>query len=100
MSGSELRTYCLSAVLTVLLGAGGGVAWHYFADSAGARAVALAATPPVQGVPSPPSLNPTAPREGPAPDVPRSSDAQQPARSIAINLADEEKLALVALLTN
>jgi hypothetical protein len=45
MSGSELRAYCLSAVLTVLLGVCIGFGWHYFADSAGVRAVASAATP-------------------------------------------------------
>ena len=99
MTGSEVRAYCLSAVLIVLLGAGIGLGWHYFVDSAGARTVASAATPPVQGVPSPPPSNPPAPREGPVPDFPRSSDAQQTARSMALDLSDEEKLALVALLT-
>jgi hypothetical protein len=35
MYTSELRTYSLGAVVAVLLGAGGGFGWHYFADSAG-----------------------------------------------------------------
>jgi len=34
---SEVRTCGLSAVVAVLLGAGIGVGWHYFADSAGGR---------------------------------------------------------------
>jgi len=95
MSGSELRTYCLSAVLTVLLGAGIGVGWHYFVDSADARAVTSAATPPAHGAPSPPLSNTSAP----VPDVPRLSDTQQPPRGIAFDLSDEEKLALAELLT-
>ena len=37
MYASELRTYGLAAVVAVLLGAGIGVGWHYFADSAGGR---------------------------------------------------------------
>ena len=40
MYGSELRTYSLSAVVSVLFGAGIGLGWHYFVDSAGATVVA------------------------------------------------------------
>jgi hypothetical protein len=94
---AELRTYCLNAVLAVLLGTGIGVAGHYFADSAGVRAVASAATPPTQNdAVTPPLSNLSAQREGPAL---RSSDAQQPARSMLLGLSDEEKLTLVTLLT-
>ena len=42
MFGSELRTYDLSAVVSVLLGTGIGLGWYYFVDSAGGRAVAAA----------------------------------------------------------
>jgi len=42
MYASELRTYGLSAVVAVLLGAGTGFGWHYFADHASAT---LAASP-------------------------------------------------------
>jgi len=35
MYGSQLRTCGLGAVVAVLLGAGVGVGWDYFADSAG-----------------------------------------------------------------
>jgi len=96
-----LRTYILSAGVCVLLGIGFG--WHYFVDRAGGRAAASAATPPAkQDTPNPPSPNPAAQREGPVPDVAKgsgSSDAQQPARSMALDLSDEEKLTLVTLLT-
>ena len=40
MYGSELRTYGLGAVVSMLLGAGIGFGWHYFVDSAGATVVA------------------------------------------------------------
>ena len=35
MYGPDLRTYCLGAVVSVLLGTGIGLGWHYIADSAG-----------------------------------------------------------------
>jgi hypothetical protein len=98
-----LRTYILSAVVCVLLGIGIGFGWHYFVDRAGGRAAASAATPPAkQDRPNPPSPNPAAQRAGPVPDVAKgsgSSDAQQPARNMARDLSDEEKLTLVTLLT-
>ena len=100
MSGPELRTYCLSAVLTVLLGAGIGFGWHYFVDSAGARTVASTPAPTAPEAPSPPSPSSPATREGPVSDVSRLSDAQQRARSMALDLSDDEKLALAALLTH
>ena len=97
-----LRTYALSAVVCVLLGVGIGFGWH-FVDRAGGRTAASAATPPAkQDAPNPPSSNPPAQREGPVLDVPRGSglsDAQQPASSMALDLSNEEKLALVTLLT-
>jgi hypothetical protein len=100
MLGSELRTYCFSAVLCLLLGAGIGVGWHYFVDTAGVRAVASAATSAApQDAPDPPSSHLSATAEHPARDVHQSSDGQQPARSSALDLSDEERLALVALLT-
>jgi hypothetical protein len=103
MSGSELRTYVLSAVVAVLLGTGIGFGWHYLGDRTGGRAAASAITSPAkQDAPNPPSSNPPAQREGPVLDVPRGSglsDAQQPARSMALDLSNEEKLTLVTLLT-
>jgi hypothetical protein len=97
-----LRTYVLRAVFCVLLGIGIGFGWHYFVDRAGGRAVASVATPPAkQDAPNPPSSNPPAQREGPVLDVPRGSglpDAQQP-RSMPFDLSNEERLALVTLLT-
>jgi hypothetical protein len=97
MPGAELRTYCLNAVLAVLLGTGIGVAGHYFADSAGVRAVASAATLPTQNdAATPPLSNPSAQREGP---VLGSFEAQQPARSTLLGLSGVEKFALVTLLT-
>src|SRR5438132_10220713 len=103
MFAGMLKTYVLSAVVCVLLGIGIGFGWHYFVDRTGGRAAALAAIPPaIQEAPSPPSSNPAAQREGPVPDVPQGpglSDAQQPARSVALDLSNEEKLALVTLLT-
>jgi hypothetical protein len=51
MPGADLRTYCLSVVITVLLGAGIGVGWHYIVDSAGVGTVALAATLPAMRIP-------------------------------------------------
>ncbi len=98
-----LRTYVLSAVVCVLLGIGIGFGWHYFVDRAGGRAAASAITSPAeQDAPNPPSSSPAAQREGPVLDVPRGpglSEAQQPARSMALDLSNEEKLALVTLLT-
>jgi len=79
MPGAELRTYCLSAVLTVLLGAGIGVGWHYMVDGAGVGAVALAATPLAkQDAPSPGLACPPGPREVPVPDVPRPPVSSRP----------------------
>jgi hypothetical protein len=102
MFGEMLRTYLLSAVVCVLLGIGIGFGWH-FVDRAGGRATASAAAPAAkQDAPNPPLSKPTAQREGPVPDVARGSglsDAQQPARSTALDLSNEEKLALVTLLT-
>src|SRR5215472_12829595 len=84
MYASELRTYALGAVVCILLGAGIGVGWHYFADTAGATVVASAATPfAPQDASNPPSPNPSPPRPGPALNVPQSADlshAQQPTR--------------------
>jgi hypothetical protein len=81
MYASELRIYGLSAVVAVLLGAGIGLGWHYFADSAGGRAVAAAATPLAQqDAPNPPSVSPPAP--GPVldgPEFPGLSHYRQPA---------------------
>ena len=98
-----LRTYFLSAAVCVLLGIGIGFGWHYFVDRPGGKAAASAITSPVkQDAPNPPSSNPAAQREGPVLDVPRGpglSEAQQPARSMALDLSNEEKLALVTLLT-
>lgn len=48
MYGPDLRTYCLGAVVSVLLGTGIGLGWHYIVDSAGARAVAATTTPLIQ----------------------------------------------------
>jgi hypothetical protein len=83
MYASELRTYGLSGVVAVLLGAGIGFGWHYFADSAGGRAVAAAATPlSQQDAPKPPSASPPAPAEGlvlDAPEFPGLSHYRQPA---------------------
>src|SRR5437016_7525250 len=101
MFGEMLRTYILSAVVCVLLGIGIGFGWH-FVDRAAGRTAASAATPPAkQDAPNPPSNSP-AQREGPVLDVPRGSglsDAQQPAPSMALDLSNEEKLALLTLLT-
>src|SRR6267378_8559366 len=99
-NGADLR---ISAGVCVLLGIGFGFGWHYFVDRTGGRAAASATTSPAkQDAPNPPSSNPAAQREGPVPDVAKgsgSSDAQQPARSMALDLSDEEKLTLVTLLT-
>jgi hypothetical protein len=98
-----LRTYVLSAVACVLLGIGSGFGWHYLVDRAGGRAaVSAAISLAKQDAPNPPSSNPPAQREVPVLDVPRGSgltDAQQPARSMALDLSDEERLALITLLT-
>src|SRR4029077_15035442 len=103
MFAGMLRTYALSAVVCVLLGIGIGFGWHYFVDRTGGRAAASAATPPAkQDAPNPPSSNTPAQREGPVLDVPRGSglsDAQQPSPSMGLDLSNEEKLVLVALLT-
>jgi hypothetical protein len=62
----------LGAVAAVLLGAGVGVGWHYFADTAGpATAVAAVTRPEHQDAPSPSLSCPPVPREAPGPDVPR-----------------------------
>ena len=102
MFGEMLRSYVLSAGVCVLLGIGIGFGWH-FVDRAGGRTVASAATPPAKpDAPNPPSSNPPAQQEGPVLDVARGSDlsdAQQPARSMALDLSNEEKLVLVTLLT-
>ena len=84
MYGPELRTYGLSAVVSVLLGAGMGLGWHYFADSAGGRAVAAATTQLAQqdAPPQPLSSNPPAAAESPvlnAPQFPGLSRYPQPA---------------------
>src|SRR5262245_29510237 len=102
MFAGMVRTYVLCAVVCVLLGVGIGFGWHYL-DSVGGRAMASAATPPAkQDAPNPPSSNPPAQQEGSVLDVPRGSglsEAQQSARSMALDLSNEEKLALVTLLT-
>src|SRR5262252_7919073 len=79
MPGADLRTYCLSLVITVLLGAGIGVGWHYIVDSAGVGTVALAATLPAkQDAPSAALACPPSPREVPALDVPRPPVSSRP----------------------
>ena len=99
MYGSELRTYGLSAVVAMLLGAGIGFGWHYFADSASATpAVSPAALPAKHDALDPPSSTPPVRPEGPVRDVLRSPDLSS-ARGMALDLSDEQKLALVALLT-
>ena len=98
MSGSGLRTYVLTAVVSVLLGTGIGFGWYFLVDRAGGRAVASTViTPAKQEAPNPPASK--AQRESPVPDVPSSSDAPQSARSTAFDLSNDEKLALVDLLT-
>ena len=103
MFAGMLRTYILSAVVCVLLGIGIGFGWHYFVDRTAGRAAASVATLPAkQDAPNPPTPNPAAERDGPVLDVPRGSgsfEAQQPARNMALDLSNEEKLALVTLLT-
>src|SRR6516225_11823871 len=90
MYASELRACGLGGVIAVLLGAGIGVGWHYFGDSArsGASPVAL---PAKQDAPNLLSSNPAQP-EDPVIGLSR-------ARGMAIELSDEQKLALVTLLT-
>ena len=69
MYASELRTCGLGAVVAVLLGAGVGFGWHFFAD--GGRAVDAAATALAQqDAPNPPLACPPPTREGPVRDVP------------------------------
>jgi len=64
MYASELRTCGLGAVVAVLLGAGVGVGWHYYADSVSGRAVFAAPTPlEQQDTPNSPLVYPP-PREG------------------------------------
>ena len=99
MYASEVRTCGLGAVVAVLLGAGIGVGWHYFADSAGGRAEAAAAGPLAKrDAPNPPSSNPPSRPEGPVFEGPRSP-ALSRASGIALDLSDEQKFALVSLLT-
>jgi len=75
MFGSELRTYCLGAVVSVLLGVGIGFGWHNFVDKASASVAASAVTPSAQqDALNPPSSDPPPPREGPSLEVPRPSD--------------------------
>ena len=84
MYGPELRTCVFGAVVSVLLGAGGGFGWHYLADSAGGRAAA-AATSSLNlqnAAPQPASSNPSATAESPAlntPQFPGLSRYPQPA---------------------
>ena len=97
MYASELRTCALGAVVAVLLGVGVGVGWHYFGDSAraGTSTVAL---PAKQDAPNPLSSNPYAQPEDSVLDIPGPLDLSG-ARGMALDLSDEQKLALVALLT-
>ena len=84
MYGSELRTFGLGGVVAVVLGAGIGVVWHYFADSATGKTMTAAATPLAhQDAPNPALSCPPDPREGIVPDVPRL-----PALSRSNNQAD------------
>src|SRR5215472_3168781 len=79
MYASELRTCGLGAVVAVLLGAGVGFGWHYFADRAGpATAVAAVTRPAHQDAPSPSLSCPPDPREAPGPDVPRLAAFARP----------------------
>jgi hypothetical protein len=98
MYGSELRTYGLSAVVVVLFGAGIGFGWHYFADSASATPAASPVALEKQDALDPSSSNPPARPEGPVQDTLRSQDLFR-GRGMALDLSDEQKLALVALLT-
>ena len=91
MYASQLRACGLGAVVAVLLGAVIGVGWHYFGDSAGSGASRVA-LPEKQDVPDLLSSNPHAQPEDPVIDLSR-------ARGMAIELSDEQKLALVTLLT-
>src|SRR6516162_10633627 len=91
MYASQLRACGLGAVVAVLLGAVIGVGWHYFGDSAGSGASRVA-LPEKQDVPDLLSSNPHAQPEDPVIDLSR-------ARGMAIALSDEQKLALVTLLT-
>jgi hypothetical protein len=72
MYAAELRTCVLGAVVSVLLGAGGGLGSYYFSDSAGGRAAAAATTPPDQeDAPQPSSSNPLASTPSPILDSPQ-----------------------------
>ena len=71
MYASELRTCGLGAVVAVLLGAGVGVGWHYFSDSAGATTAASAVSSVAQrDAPSPQLSCPPGAPGGQVPDVP------------------------------
>ena len=81
MYALELRTYGLGAVVTVFLGAGISVGWHYFADSDGpATSVATGTRPAQRDAPSPsPQVSrPAGPAEAPAPDVTRLPVSARP----------------------
>ena len=82
MYGPELRSCFFGAVVSVLLGAGGGLGWHYLSDSAGGRAAAATTTPLIQqDALQPSSSNPLAPTAGPileAPQFPGLSRYPQP----------------------
>src|SRR5215472_2872660 len=81
MSASELRTCALAVLAAVVLGAGGGAGWHYFADSAGPKTSVAAVTRPAQRdapSPSPQVPRPPGPREAPAPNVARLPGLARP----------------------
>jgi len=72
MYASELRTCALGALVAVLLGAGVGFGWYYFADRAGPSTAAAAVTRAAQRDASNLEVScPPDPREAPAPDVTR-----------------------------
>ena len=99
MSGSDLRPYVLGIVVAVLLGTGFGFGWHYLVDRSSGKTIASTITPATkQEMPNSPSSNPSARREGPVPDVPKLSSSSD-ARRMAIDLSNDEKLALADLLT-
>ena len=84
MYASELRTCALGALVAVLLGAGVGFGWYYFADRAGPSTAAAAVTRAAQRDASNLEVScPPDPREGIVPDVPRL-----PALSRSNNQAD------------
>ena len=100
MYASELRTCGLGAVVAMLFGAGIGFGWYYFADNGGGRAAVASAptTPANQDAPNPVLSSSAAQPEGPVLEVSRSPDLLH-ARGIALDLSDDQKLALIALLT-